>query len=166
MGGSYRAACYWARQAGIDCWVLPQPGRQLPRKPCLTPVVSITQCSSPVAWVRPVLLAVDTAVGRAQDFVGRITWCCKLTAKACPPLLAVDSAICCAAAWSANMTEATHHQHAALPRLQEVQEEELQRQRELVQQARAQLKEEAAVKAAPAARQQPSMAIRWGGRGI
>ncbi len=56
--------------------------------------------------------------------------------------------------------------NAALPRLQEVQEEELQRQRELVQQARAQLKEEAAVKATPPARQQPSMAIRCGARGI
>ena len=47
-----------------------------------------------------------------------------------------------------------------------MQEEELQRQRELVQQARAQLKEEGAVKAAPPVRQQPSMAIRCGGRGI
>ena len=61
------------------------------------------------------------------------------------------------------MTGARRHQYAALPRLQEVQEEELQRQRELVQQARAQLKEEAAVKAPPPARQQPSMAIRSGG---
>ena len=52
------------------------------------------------------------------------------------------------------------------PRLQEVQEEELQRQRELVQQARAQLKEEAAIKATPPARQQPSMAIRCGVRGV
>lgn len=105
-------------------------------KPCLLPVVSPTWCSSLAAWVRPALLAVDTAV-------------------------------CCAAAWSASkMTGTTDHQYAALPRLQEVQEEELQRQRELVQQARAQLKEEAAVKATPPARQQPSMAIRCGARGI